>query len=110
MQHVNRISHVYCVDSTERVAPMLLDQLIHPGTQALPRLGRTRRLPQLRDEERDTHVFLDGNREPLKSFLEEPSQNKGRLFLLLNYTRPDINLQPEDCLPASKRRERILAV
>ena len=25
MQHVNRISHVHRVDSTERIAPMILD-------------------------------------------------------------------------------------
>ena len=65
MQHLNRIRHVHRVDSTEGITAMIFDQPIHPGAQALPRFGRTRSLPQLRDEERDTHVLLDGNREPL---------------------------------------------
>lgn len=37
--------------------------------------------------------FWTGTGNPLKSFFEEPSQNRGRRFSLMNHTRPDINPQ-----------------
>ena len=46
--------------------------------------------------------FWTGTGNPFKPYLEGPSQNKGRLFSLIHYIRPDINPQSKTSYPPQR--------
>lgn len=66
---MHRIPDPHHVNRAERVAPVVFYQFIDPRTEPFPRLGRVRRPAQLHNEQRDTHVLLDGNWEFLEVLL-----------------------------------------
>ena len=82
----------YRVDSTIRVAAMILDQLVDPGPGAFPGLGRGGRAAELDDKESNSHVLLYGYRELLEVPLPTlPKTTVAALVSSVKYIYIDIN-------------------